>query len=103
MNPQKPNLDKSSEPKTYEKPKLYVEPPPQPCQHIRILDCDKPITRMFYECYHCHQGLLSECNGLPPVQDLDVRCPTCGKIAIRLVAQEVISTTPIPSPWEKLP
>ncbi|WP_017318679.1 hypothetical protein [Mastigocladopsis repens] len=75
------------------------EPVPQPCQHIKILDCNKPISRVFYECYHCRQGLLTECKGHLPVQELKLPCPTCGKTAIYLVANEVLSTTTIPSPW----
>ncbi len=81
------------------KPLKLQDQEPKPCQHIRILDCDKPVSRIFYECYHCFQGLLSECDSSQPVRDVEVVCPTCGKSAIRLVTNKVISTTSIPSPW----
>jgi hypothetical protein len=97
--PEKPS-ETSSEPKpSFEKPKLYVEPDPTPCQNVRILDCDKPVSRVFYECYHCRQGLLSECESQAPVEEFEVRCTNCGKTAMRLVASKVLSTTAIPSPW----
>ena len=39
-----------------EKPKKKIpdpELPPEKCQHIRILDVNKPVQRVFLECYHC--------------------------------------------------
>ena len=50
-----------TEEKEFQKPRLLPEP--QPCQHIKILDCDKEVSRVFYECYHCLQG-LPEANAL---------------------------------------
>ena len=98
--PELPKRDNSSEPKpAFTKPKLYVEPDQTPSQHIRILEFDKEISRIFYECYHCKQGLLSECQGTLPLQDIDLKCPNCGKTAIKLMTNKVISTTAIPSPW----
>ncbi len=89
----------------FEKPKPRKpeqEPEPQPCQHVRILDCDKPVRRIFYECYKCYQGLLTECSDVDgQEQDLDVQCPNCGRIAIKLTTGKVLSTTAIPSPWSK--
>lgn len=88
----------------YEKPKprkAFEQSEPQPCQHVRILDCDKPVSRIFYECYHCLEGLLSEYSQQPPVQETDVRCPSCGKTAIKLITNDVLSTTIIPSPWRE--
>ncbi|MBR8835920.1 MAG: hypothetical protein DSM106950_18340 [Stigonema ocellatum SAG 48.90 = DSM 106950] len=82
--------------------------PPEKCQHIKIVDCDQPVQRVFYECYNCRQGLISECTGKPLLeeykgrlqeQQIPVRCPTCFKTAIRLITGEVLSTTAIPSPW----
>jgi hypothetical protein len=93
------------------KPKKIIpnpELPPEKCQHIRILDCDQPVQRVFYECYHCLQGLLSECSGKPvvkefkgrdQVQEIKVKCPNCGETAIKLITEKVLSTTVIPSPW----
>lgn len=84
------------------------ELPPEHCQHIRVLDCDKPVSRIFYECYHCLQGLVSECTGEPAleefkgrlqVQPIKVQCPNCERTAIRLSTGKVLSTTLIPSPW----
>ncbi len=64
-----------------EKPKLQKrqesqqqELPLQPTQHIRIVDCNKPIRQIFYECYKCQQGLLTECDNADDagkVEDID--------------------------------
>lgn len=90
-----------SEPRPdFPRPKPYVEPPPTPCQHVRILDCNQPVSRIFYECYHCKQGLLTESESKNPITEVDVKCPSCGRTAIRLLTNTVISTTPIPSPWQ---
>jgi hypothetical protein len=95
-----PNSDSKSESKpSFVKPKLYVEPDPTPSQHIRVLECNKEISRIFYECYHCKQGFLIECQGTPPLQEIDVKCSNCGKTSIKLLTNKVISTTAIPSPW----
>lgn len=67
-------------------------------QHVKILDCNQPVSRVIFECWHCKQGLLSEVEGVSP-QVLEVACPSCGRTAIRLMANKVLSTTPIPSPW----
>jgi hypothetical protein len=67
-------------------------------QHVKILDCNQPVSRVIYECWHCKQGLLSEVEGVSP-QVLEAACPSCGRTAIRLMANKVLSTTPIPSPW----
>ncbi|AFY47740.1 hypothetical protein Nos7524_1879 [Nostoc sp. PCC 7524] len=68
-------------------------------QHVKILDCNQPVHRVIYECWHCKQGLLSEVEGVSS-QVLDVPCPNCGRTAIKLMANQVISTTAIPSPWQ---
>jgi hypothetical protein len=95
-----PNSDSKPESKpSFAKPKLYVEPDPTPSQHIRVLECNKEISRIFYECYHCKQGFLLECQGTPPLQEIDVKCSNCGKTSIKLLTNKVISTTAIPSPW----
>ncbi|WP_331280981.1 MULTISPECIES: hypothetical protein [unclassified Fischerella] len=102
MNYEKPikRNPQETEPRQYKpRPRIEEEGEPQPCQHLRLLDCNKPVSRAILECYHCHEGLLCEYKNVLPVQDIDVRCPTCGKIAIKLVGQEVLSTTVIPSPW----
>ncbi len=97
--------------KATEKPKKRIpdpELPPEKCQHIRILDVNKPVQRVFYECYHCLQGLVSECSGEPVMEEykgrqqpkeISVKCPNCEKGAIKLITGKVISTTAIPSPW----
>jgi hypothetical protein len=71
---------------------------PDKFQHIKIIDCNQPVTRVICECWHCLQGLLIEVEALP-AEYLETPCPNCGKCAIRLQASKVISTTPIPSPW----
>jgi phage FluMu protein Com len=68
-------------------------------QHVKILDCNEPVCRVICECWHCKQGLLSEVD-VSTSQYLEVECPSCGKTAVRLMAEKVISTTPIPSPWQ---
>ncbi|MBW4633874.1 MAG: hypothetical protein KME30_18810 [Iphinoe sp. HA4291-MV1] len=92
-------IDSQSQ-KPYHRKPYKSQEQPQSCQHIKILDCNQPISRVFFECYHCRQGLLSECKGESPVQEFKIPCPTCGKTAIYLMANEIISTTAIPSPWD---
>ncbi|MCP6759927.1 MAG: hypothetical protein NHB32_14440 [Fischerella sp. CENA71] len=76
------------------------QPDPQPCQRIKIVDCNKPVSRVFYECYHCLQGLVSECDKSPPtVKEIKITCPNCDKTAITLIAKKVLSTNTIESPW----
>jgi len=90
--------------------KIIPDPelPPEQCQRIRILDVDKPIQHVFYECWHCQTGLMTECsgkpiiedfNGRPSVQEIKVKCPNCEKSAVKLITGEVLSTIAIPSPW----
>ncbi|MDR9895943.1 hypothetical protein G7B40_015425 [Aetokthonos hydrillicola Thurmond2011] len=102
----KPKDQNSNFEKHYEESEL----PPEQCQHVRIVDCDKPIKRVFYECYHCLQGLISECSGKPiieevkgrpSVREIKVRCPNCEQTAIKLSTGKVLSTTAIPSPWRQ--
>ncbi len=69
-------------------------------QHVKILDCNEPVSRVIFECWHCKQGLLSEIEVGTP-QYLELQCPNCGRTAIRLMAQQVLSTTAIPSPWQQ--
>ncbi|MEA5618459.1 hypothetical protein VB711_11510 [Cronbergia sp. UHCC 0137] len=68
-------------------------------QHVKILDCDEPVSRIICECWHCKQGLLCEVD-VTASEYLEVECPNCGKTAVRLMAKEVISKTAIPSPWQ---
>ena len=68
-------------------------------QHVKILDCNKQVCRVICECWHCKQGILSEVD-VSSSQYLEVECPNCGRSAVRLMAEKVISTTPIPSPWQ---
>lgn len=67
-------------------------------QHVKIIDCNQPVSRVIFECWHCKQGLLSEVEGVS-LQVLEVTCPNCDRTAIRLMANQVLSTTAIPSPW----
>ena len=41
------------------------ELPPERCQHIQFMDCDKQVGRVILECWHCHQGIISEYTGEP--------------------------------------
>ncbi|MBD2505508.1 hypothetical protein [Anabaena azotica] len=83
--------------KPYKPKKVETETPK--FQHVKILDCNLPVNRVIFECWHCQQGLLCEVETL--TTDLtEVSCPTCSKTAIRLSASKVLSTTPIPSPWQ---
>lgn len=104
MNEQKPQPYKPTDSESSsEKPRFYSPPEPRQTQHMRILDCNKPVRRIVYECYKCKQGLLTECgdpdNKEQNFDNLDVQCPTCGRTAIKLTTGKVISTTPILSPW----
>jgi hypothetical protein len=81
---------------------------PQQCQHMQFLDCDKPVGRVVFECWHCKQGIITEFTGEPVIGEYDgrpsvvlakVKCPKCSETAIRLNAKEVLSTVAIPSPW----
>jgi len=73
---------------------------PTAAQHVKILDCNQPVSRVVFECWHCKQGLLSEVSISSP-QYLELQCPTCGKTALRLMGEKILSTTVIPSPWQK--
>ena len=77
-------------------------------QHMQFLDCNSEVGRVIFECYHCHQGIISEYTGEPVMGEYKgrhsviftkVKCPNCEQTAIRLQAREVLSTTAIPSPW----
>lgn len=77
-------------------------------QHIQFLDCDKPVGRIIFECYHCQQGIISEFTGSPAMGEykgrpsliqVKIQCPNCEQTAIRLTTGKVLSTTAIPSPW----
>ncbi|MBH8577107.1 hypothetical protein I8752_29835 [Nostocaceae cyanobacterium CENA369] len=79
-------------------------------QHIKFLDCDKPVSRIIFECWHCFQGIICEYTGEPVIGEykgrpsiiqIPVQCPNCEKTAIKLNTGEVLSKTAIPSPWEQ--
>jgi Zn finger protein HypA/HybF involved in hydrogenase expression len=76
-----------------------IESQPTPSQHIKILDCNEPVSRVIFECWHCQQGILSEVD-ITSSQYLEITCPSCGKTGLRLMADTVLSTTAIPSPWQ---
>lgn len=84
--------------KKFPKPRK-LDSEPTASQHIKILDCNEPVSRVLFECWHCKQGLLSEVD-VTASQYLEITCPNCGKTALRLMAEKVLSTTPIPSPWQ---
>jgi hypothetical protein len=86
------------------------ELPPERCQHIQFLDCDKQVGRVIFECWHCQQGIICEYTGSavmgeyfgrPSLIQLKIQCPNCEQTAIRLTTGEVLSTTAIPSPWQQ--
>ncbi|WP_193200850.1 hypothetical protein [Nostoc sp. MG11] len=85
------------------------ELPPQQCQHMQFMDCDKPVGRVVFECWHCKQGIVGEFSGEPAMGEYKgrpsvipakVKCPNCGETGIILNAKEVLSTTAISSPWK---
>ncbi|WP_375466844.1 hypothetical protein [uncultured Nostoc sp.] len=86
------------------------ELPPERCQHIQFMDCDKQVGRVILECWHCHQGIISEYTGEPVMGEykghpsliqVKVQCPNCEQTAIRLTTGQVLSITAIPSPWQQ--
>lgn len=86
------------------------ELPPERCQHIQFLDCDKQVGRVVFECWHCQQGIICECTGEPVMGEykgrpsliqVKIQCPNCEQTAIRLTMGQVLSTTAIPSPWQQ--
>ncbi|WP_226890043.1 hypothetical protein [Nostoc sp. MG11] len=92
----------------FEKSDEEKELPPQHCQHMQFLDCDKPVGRVVFECWHCKQGIVSEFGGEPAMGEYKgrpsvvlakVQCPSCGETGIRLNAKEVLSTVAVASPW----
>ncbi|WP_242062423.1 MULTISPECIES: hypothetical protein [Nostoc] len=105
INPeQQPKPARASKPRT-QKPELRDQ-----FQHIKFLDCNKPVGRVIFECWHCQQGIISEFRGEPIMGEfkgrpsitlVNVECPNCGKTAIKLSTAEVLSITAIPSPWKK--
>ncbi|WP_226889801.1 hypothetical protein [Nostoc sp. MG11] len=78
---------------------------------MQFLDCDKPVGRVIFECWHCKQGIVSEFSGEPAMGKYKerplvvlakVQCPSCSETAIRLNSPEVLSTTVIASPWGEI-
>lgn len=88
----------TQEVKKFPKPRK-IESQPTPSQHIKILDCNQPVSRVIFECWHCKQGILSEVD-VTSSQFLEITCPSCEKTGLRLMADKVLSTIPIPSPWQ---
>lgn len=84
--------------KKFPKPKK-IDSQPTPSQHIKVLNCNDPVSRVIFECWHCKQGILSEVD-VTSSQFLEIICPNCGKTGLRLMADKILSTTPIPSPWQ---
>jgi hypothetical protein len=75
------------------------ELPPERCQHIQFMDCDKPVGRVIFECWHCHQGIICEYTGEPMMGEykghpsliqVKIQCPNCEQTAIRLTTGEVL-------------
>ncbi|MEH2067093.1 MAG: hypothetical protein V7K47_02785 [Nostoc sp.] len=106
--PRKSNSPQQPKQQPQFRPDDDEELPSQQCQHIQFLDCDKPIGRIIFECYHCQQGILSEFTGdpamgeyfgRPSVIQVKIKCPNCEQTAIRLTTGKVLSITAIPSPW----
>ncbi|RCJ38673.1 hypothetical protein A6770_39565 [Nostoc minutum NIES-26] len=104
-------LEQQSKPQSVSKPRTQKpELPAERFQHIKFLDCDKPVSRIIFECWHCFQGILceytgepirGEYKGRPSIIQIQVQCPNCEQTAIRLNTGEVLSTTAIPSPWKQ--
>jgi len=90
-------MESKSTKKSY-KPRTSENQTPK-FQHVKILDCDLPVNRLIFECWHCQQGLLCEVETLA-ADFKEVSCPTCQSTAIRLTASAVLSSTVIPSPWQ---
>lgn len=70
------------------------ELPPERYQHIQFMDCDKQVGRVILECWHCHQGIISEYTGEPVMGEykgrasltqVKIQCPNCKQTAIRLI------------------
>lgn len=83
--------------------KISDAPLPEPPleQHIRIEGFNKPVRQITYECYHCLQGMFTECSNKGKLQDVNIECPNCGKTAIKLLSVgKVQSTVAIDSPWQ---
>lgn len=104
------SLAQAEEQRHIGKSELEPELPPEKCQHVRFLDCNEPISRIVFECWHCQQGILSEYTGEPVMDEykgrpsliqLKIQCPNCEQTAIRLTTGEVLSTTVISSPWQQ--
>jgi hypothetical protein len=102
------NSPQENKPHAFERSDEEPELPPQMCQHMQFFDCDKPVGRVVFECWHCQQGIISEFTGEPAMGEYKgqpsvvlakVKCPSCGETGIRLSAGEVLSTTAIASPW----
>ncbi|WP_375512768.1 hypothetical protein [uncultured Nostoc sp.] len=111
-----PDKNKSNSPTQAEEQRHFgksesePELPPEKCQHVRFLNCNEPVSRIIFECWHCQQGVLSEYTGEPVMGEykgrpsliqLKIQCPNCEQTAIRLTTGEVVSTTAIPSPWQQ--
>ncbi|MFN6442088.1 MAG: hypothetical protein RMY35_035180 [Nostoc sp. DedSLP01] len=104
------NPEQQSKPLRPSKPRTQKLELRDQFQHIKFLDCNQPIGRVIFECWHCQQGIISEFRGepimgefkgRPSVTLVNVECPNCGKTAIKLSTGEVLSTTTIPSPWKE--
>ncbi|WP_199342104.1 hypothetical protein [Nostoc punctiforme] len=104
------NPEQQSKPARALKPRTQKPELIEQFQHIKFLDCNKPVGRVIFECWHCQQGIISESRGEPIMGEfkgrpsitlVNVECPNCGKTAIKLSTAEVLSTTAIPSPWKK--
>lgn len=95
------NQEETNRPRPRPQPRLNSEQEPEPVfgQHIRLLEVNQPQGRVICECYNCKQGLLIQ-HEREPQQETNVKCPNCGKIAIKLQVAKVLSAIAIPSPWQ---
>ncbi|MBD2682948.1 hypothetical protein H6H03_36440 [Nostoc paludosum FACHB-159] len=103
------NPEQQSKPPRPSKPRTQKLELRERFQHVKFLDCNKPVGRVIFECWHCQQGIISEFRGepimgefkgRPSISLVNVECPNCGKTAIKLSTGEILSTTAIPSPWK---
>ncbi len=104
------NPEQQSKPPRPSKPRTQKPELRDQFQHIKFLDCNKPVGRVIFECWHCQQGIISEFRGEPMMGEfkgrtsiilVNVECPNCGKTAIKLSTGEILSATAIPSPWKE--
>lgn len=109
-DPDDESAQQSKPQRSPESHRVKPELSPERFQYMRFLDCDEPVSRIIFECYHCQQGILSEYTGEPVMGEykgrpsliqIKIQCSNCEQTAIKLTTGEVLSTTAILSPWQQ--